>query len=111
MSNLFPIPQATPGGNIEAGLQDDGTIWVRINADVGWLALLLLPENVDDFAEQLRELAALARKTKELGSPTPTVDDHCAVCNHLRWRHHDGVCTEYVDCECKGTFVEAWEAK
>lgn len=47
---------------------------------------------------------------------TPTEPDHvgqhdeCATCGHLRWRHKtvDGqtVCTEYVDCACRGVFVE-----
>jgi hypothetical protein len=28
----------------------------------------------------------------------------CTVCKHGRWRHHHGVCTEYVGCACEGHF-------
>jgi hypothetical protein len=40
----------------------------------------------------------------------PGAQDECATCGHARWRHAqvgaEQVCTEYLDCACKGVFVE-----
>jgi hypothetical protein len=41
-----------------------------------------------------------------MGPEDPGAWDPCATCNHGRWRHHHGVCTEYADCACAGRFVE-----
>jgi hypothetical protein len=46
-----------------------------------------------------------------MNAPTdPGANDECATCSHLRWRHREvngeQVCTEYVDCACRGVFVE-----
>lgn len=85
------------------------------------------PENMNrDWADRMVEglaqagllagavtenLVLLGRRAAQPAIPgampnQPGDRDHCTVCNHMRWRHHDGVCTEYLNCRCNGEFAE-----
>lgn len=52
-----------PGGSVE-GKAEDGTIQIRVNTDLGWLAVNMLPDDVDKFCW---ELLALVEKVRREG--------------------------------------------
>lgn len=48
--------------------------------------------------------------TTPTGPNDPDAQDECATCGHARWRHKpaatDGTCRGFLDCACRGVFVE-----
>jgi hypothetical protein len=78
--------------------------WVPCNSTVNQAAGRCWQYNHPRKTEE----ADMAHPTTPPSAPGP--QDECASCGHARWRHKevDGqqVCTEHVDCACRGVFVE-----